>query len=237
MMRKILTCILCLTPMSTAFLFSPEAAFANPKNEILPMKVANLPGPALRERRVTGGKVMPSIEKVAGYSLADMAQALANFSTNSAITYINDPQYLPQTPFQILYLKNLNDTTNSFTVSRDTYLFVPIANINTVPPIIGNFPSDSNLAKAYVISQEQLGGKFEITVDGRTTSIRPSYIAGPVHSNLTGYQFIQVGVFLTPLSPGEHTITCRGFYDGKAVTALTGGVPYSYEFTYTVTVQ
>ncbi|HEY9834731.1 MAG TPA: hypothetical protein V6D26_29535 [Stenomitos sp.] len=224
--------------MTTAFVVSTEAAFANPSNEIIPTKLANLPGQGLQRKIASGGRVVPSPTTIAGYSLADMAQALANFSTNSAITNINDPSYLPQTPFQILYLKNPNtDTTNSFTVPRDTYLFVPIANINTVPPIIGNFPSDPNQAKAYVVSQEQLGGKFEITVDGRTTPIPYSYVAGPVYANQTGYYFIQVGVFLTPLSPGEHTITCRGIYDGKAVTALTGGVPYSYEFTYTVTVQ
>lgn len=236
MIRQILTCLLYLTPISTAFVVSPEAAFANPRDEILPTKLANLPGPALRERRVTGGKVMPSTAKIAGYSLVDMAQALAKFTTSG-----NNLTYLPKTPFQILYLKNLADTTNSFTVSPGTHLFVPIAAIDNSPPIIGNFPSDQNQAQNYVVSQEQLGARFEITVDGMTTSIRPSYIAGPVsvEGGLLngGSRFMQVGVFLTPLSPGEHTITCRAFYGGNAVTALTGGVPVSFEFTYQVTVQ
>lgn len=234
MIRQILSCLLCLTPMSTAFVVSPEAAFANPSNEIIPLKLAHLPGPPLRERKATGGQVMPSNANVAGYSLLKMAEELANFTTSR-----NNPDYFPTTPFpfQILYLKDLNDTTNSFTVSRDTYLFVPIAGIDNSPPIIGNFPSDSNHVTNYVVSQNQLGARFEITVDGKTTSIRPSYIAGPVYANLTGYQLIQVGVFLTPLSPGEHTITCRVFFGGQAVTALTGGVPVGYEFTYTVTVQ
>ena len=235
MMRKILKCLLCLTPISTAFIVSPEAAFANPKNEILPMKVANLPGPALRERRVTGGKVMPSTAKIAGYSLVDMAKELAYFTTSG-----NNLSYLPKTPFPLLYLKNLSDTTNSFTVSPGTHLFVPISSIDNSPPIIGNFPSDQNQAQNYVVSQEQLGARFEITVDGVTTSIRPSYVAGPVYTPGLlngGSYFMQVGVFLTPLSPGEHTITCRAFYGGNAVTALTGGVPVAFEFTYTVTVQ
>jgi hypothetical protein len=67
--------------------------FANPSNEIIPTKLANLPGPALCERRVTGGKVMPSTAKIAGYSLLDMAQALAYFTTtgvNPSVPLVND---------------------------------------------------------------------------------------------------------------------------------------------------
>jgi hypothetical protein len=44
--------------------------------------------------------------------------------------------------------------------------------------------------------------------------------------------FIQLGAFLTPLSPGTHTVTIQGIFDGDAL-----GFVFSFSATYTVIVE
>jgi hypothetical protein len=162
-----------------------------------------------------------------------MAKALAYFSSSD-----NNPDFLPKTPFQILYLKK--DQPNEFTVSPGTFFFVPFLFVSNAPPIVGNFPSDPKQGPNYIFSQEQFGAKFQIQVnDNLPISIPSSYVAGPVYTPGLlngGSQTIQIGVFLTPLSPGEHTITCRGTLSGKAFVDIATE-PVAFEFTYKVKVQ
>ena len=223
-----------LTP---PLVFSTEKALANPNSEVLPT-LASLQGTTLQNKAVShsSSHVMPSTAKIAGYSLTDMAQQLAYFSTSG-----NNPAYLPQTPFQILYIQNWSTYTGSFTVRPGTHLFMPLGSFDDSPPVIGTFPSDLGSAQKYVFYPDQVGAKYEVVVDGVTTSIGPSYVAGPVYTpgllDGGGSHFIQVGVFLTPLSPGNHTITGRLSYTGKAFQDTYGVPSYSAEFTYSVTVQ
>lgn len=237
MIRQILTCLLCLTPMSTAFIASTESAFANSSNEIIPTKLANLPMSIRSQSTLTGGKVMPSTAKVGGYSLTDMAKALAYFTSSG-----NNPAYLPKTPFPILYLKDPNDPTkpSEFTVSSKDHIFLPLLFVSNASPNIGAFPAPPNQGSNYIFSQEQFGAKFQIQVDNKLANdIGSSYVAGPVYTPGLlngGSQSIQVGVFLTPLSKGEHTITCRGTLSGKAFVDFAGE-PLAFEFTYKVKVQ
>src|SRR5262245_58123557 len=81
--------------------------------------------------------VLPPTANVMGYSLEDMASAVANFSIS-----VNDVTYYPTTPFQILYrLGNLQDPTgaNTFRVAPGTFLYVKFFFIDDSAPIIGNW--------------------------------------------------------------------------------------------------
>jgi hypothetical protein len=51
-----------------------------------------------------------------------------------------------------------------------------------------------------------------------------------------GHNFIQLGGFVTPLSPGKHTVTIIANFDGAVIVALFG-TGITLEATYTVTVE
>ena len=178
-----------------------------------------------------GGNVLPPSAKPSGYSLADMAEALAYFSTSG-----NDPQFYPDTPFQVLHISD----TNAFTVRPGTRFFVPVLYVDDSPPILGDFPADAEDAAAYVLGEDQLGAQFEIEVDGRVTPLGDEYVAGPVLTpglkDGGGSHFIQVGAFLTPLPKGTHTVTIRSRFDGDVILDLVGE-PLEFEDTYTVVVR
>src|SRR3954466_13436389 len=54
-----------------------------------------------------GAKVLPPDATPSGWSLDDMAEAVANFSISG-----NDTSFLPDTPFQILYNNHAGNTFN-----------------------------------------------------------------------------------------------------------------------------
>src|SRR4051794_21238131 len=62
-----------------------------------------------------GGNVMPPTAQPRGYSLTDMAAAVANFSISG-----NDVSFLPRTPFQIIY----NRPGRTFTIRAGTPLYL-----------------------------------------------------------------------------------------------------------------
>jgi hypothetical protein len=168
------------------------------------------------------GNVLPATAKPSGYSLEDMAEELAYFSTSG-----NDLSEYPDTPFQILYV-NRNTGTD----------IVPVAYIDDSPLILGNFPTSPSQTADYVFSPEQLGGHdFAIVVDGKATPLGPAYAAGPVFApgllDGGGSHFIQIGGFLTPLPKGTHTVTIQGTFDGAAL----GGSSFSFVTSYTVIVE
>jgi hypothetical protein len=179
-----------------------------------------------------GGNVMPPTAQPNGYSLDDMAAAMANFSTS-----FNDPAYYPKTPFQILYF---TPATHTFTVKPGTPLFLPILFVDDSDPILGDFPADAGGLEDYYFGEDQIGiDVAEIIVDGKVSDLGPAYAAGPIHTSGlldgTGTNYTQLGAFLTPLSKGTHTITYRFFADGDALIPF-GGV-FAFEDTYTVIVK
>jgi hypothetical protein len=179
-----------------------------------------------------GGHVLPPNLTPFGYTLEDMAEELAYFSTSG-----NNLAYFPDTPFQILF----NSATNTFTVKSGTLFFVPVFFIDDSPPIIGSFPENADSAEEYVFGAEEMGAyNVSITVEGRVTPIGPKYVAGPVFASGLldggGSHFIQVGAFLAPLSNGRHTVTIQAGFDGEALLDFTGSPLFS-KLTHTVIVQ
>jgi probable HAF family extracellular repeat protein len=196
-----------------------------------------------------GGQVLPATDSPDGYSLTDMARAIALFNTSG-----NNPAYYPNTPFQILYVDPATESftpsgggvvetgTNSFVVAPDTQFYVPLLSLDDSPPILGTFPTDPNATANYVFGHDQVGAtNLAITVDGQARSLGAAYAAGPVQTppllDGGGTHFIAVGAFLSPLSPGTHTVTISGLLDGLAFQQGTGLSFLQFQFTYTVTVM
>ena len=196
-----------------------------------------------------GGNVQPPKATPHGYSLTDMASAIALFSTSG-----HNSQYYPDTPFQLLFEDPTTvDVThvgggitvtasNSFTVPSGTPFYLQLVFLDDSPPVIGTFPADSSTAAAYAFDQAQVGlTGLEIIVDGKGTSINPAYTAGPVLTppllDGDGTHFISIGAFLTPLSVGTHTVRFKATFAGDEFVAATGLSFESADFTYKVTVQ
>ena len=179
-----------------------------------------------------GGQVLPPTASPLGWTLDDMAAAIANFSASG-----NDPAYYPDTPFQIIY----RHPGNSFTVKPGTFFYVKLFYIDDSPPIIGDWPADENAAANYVFGRTELGAHdLQIEVDGKVFSLDvPGYIGGPVltpESPSGSEHLIQTGAFVTPLSKGTHSVIIRGTLDGDAMIDILGQ-PWTVEIHYTVTVQ
>ena len=201
----------------------------------------------------SGGEVMPPGASPQGYSLADMARKLALFDTSN-----NASQTYPDTPFAILFQdaakESLTITTcpdtksgllllggNTFAVPTGKPFFVPLFSADDSAPVVGNFPAQEAGAIGYFFGASQLGARdFEIIVDGQITAVGPAYIAGPVQvaalGDGNGTHLIQLGLFLTPFSPGTHTITIRGQLAGAAILPAAGISCLQEDFTYVVKV-
>jgi len=182
---------------------------------------------------VNGGVVLPPTATPSGFSLDDMAAEMALFSTSG-----NDLLYYPDTPFQILY----TSATNTFTVPAGTTFFVPVFFVDDSPPVLGTFPDDADDIAAYVFGADQLGGyDMQIVVDGTATTLGPAYLGSATVDGAGlldggGHNFIQLGGFVTPLSPGEHTVKIIANFDGAVIVALFG-TGITLEATYTVIVE
>jgi hypothetical protein len=195
-----------------------------------------------------GGNVLPPGAMPLGYTLADMAEAVALFTTNG-----NDPDFYPDTPFQVLFAdpstfafnvvgdELLETGSNTITVMAGTYFYMPMFNIDDSPPILGTSPTSARDAVGYVFDPEQLGLEdAEVVVDGQATSIGPAWLAGPVRTaplgDGGGTHIITLGVFLAPLSVGTHTVSLSGHYAGDLIEPVFGLPVFGGEFTYTVNV-
>ena len=177
------------------------------------------------------GDVLPPTATPLGWSLDEMASAVANFSISG-----NDPAYYPDTPFQIIY----RHPGNAFTVKSGTYFYVNVVFFDDSPPIIGDWPADKSGAADYVFGRDQLGGHdLAIEVDGKVTSLdEPGYIAladTPTSPDGSAH-ILKIAAFLTPLSKGTHAVTIRGVFDGDAILEAFGG-PFVGRITYSVTVE
>ena len=195
-----------------------------------------------------GGVVLPAAATPHGFSLTDMTAATALFNTS-----INNLSLYPQTPFQILYVDPTTEAfnlvngglvvtgTNQFTVAAGTPFYVPVAFVDDSPPVLGTFPTDPSMVANYVFAQDQVGLKnAQIIVDGRVTPIGSAYAAGPVQTppllDGGGSHIITVGAFLTPLSPGTHTVAISGEFSGVLFQQATGLNFEQFAITYNVTV-
>jgi hypothetical protein len=190
-----------------------------------------------------GGNVLPSTAKPRGYSLSDMAKATAFFNTGPRTL-----ETYPQTPFQILYVPD-NATSNTFTVSPGTMLYVPILYQDDTKPVVGTFPKNLNDRQAilnYFYSQDQIGLIYtKIVVDGTVNSLGSDYVVGVGPVKLAddggfgpGTQYIVSAAFLTPLNKGTHTVQILAYADGMALLPFfpPDGV-FSFSATFTVIVH
>jgi hypothetical protein len=179
-----------------------------------------------------GGAVLPASSTPSDYTLDDMAAKMALFSTSG-----NDLHYYPNIPFQILY----TSATNTYTVPAGTRFFVPVFFVDDSPPVLGNFPDGADDIADYVFGADQLGGyDMQIVVDGTATTLGAAYlgsayVGGTGLLDGDGHNFIQLGGFLDPLSPGEHTVKIIANFDGAAIVAAFG-TGITLEATYTVIV-
>jgi hypothetical protein len=125
-------------------------------------------------------------------------------------------------------------------VHPGTVFYVPIQEVDDSPPVLGTFPTSASTAASYWFDSSQLGGSFFIMVDGHTTSLGDSYSVGPITTpplqDGGGTHIITIGVFLTPLSPGSHSVSIKARVDGALIPA-TGFNFIEGDFTYTVKVD
>lgn len=168
---------------------------------------------------------MPSSAKPKGYSLTEAAQATAVFNTGP---HDGAP---PKLPFYTL--------TNDATVSPGTSLYVPIYYADDSGVVVPPFPEDITDEEA---DADYLDGlvfdafgveAFIIVVDGNVTVLDDSYIHGTATDPLQdgppdGTNYIVAATFLTPLTPGKHTIGISGVIVGQPVVFVSNSVTVSH---------
>jgi len=177
------------------------------------------------------GHVLQPSAQPHGYSLNDMAAAVADFSISG-----NDLDFYPDTPFTILYHR----PGDAFTVQPGSYLYVKFFFIDDSPPVVGSFPDDQAAVSDYVFGRDQLGGHdLRLEVDGQTTSLDAAGYAGLAATPTSpdgSDNIVQIGAFISPLDKGTHTISISGVFDGSAIIDAFGG-PFAGHITYSVTVK
>jgi len=187
--------------------------------------------------------VLPPDERPHGFSLVDMATAVAPFVMSG-----NDPELYPETPFQILYASDVDlemvgggvlaSGRQQFTVPGGTEFFVPLFSLDEVPPAPAGFPLTSSEAVPYFFDPAQAGARdFEVVVDGTSTPIGPEYLVGPIPvTGRGGINTLILGAFIGPLSPGTHAIVIRGGLFGQGHADTVGIAFIQEEFNYVVEV-
>jgi hypothetical protein len=207
------------------------------------------------QKSQAGGDVVPPNVTPYGYSLDEMASLLAQFSVSGNTIAV------PATPFQILYTNpkktvtktilkcpsppggsgNLTLGINSFKVKPGTPFFVPVQGFDDSPPFVVNFPTYKSQVPDYIFGPNGYGGRdFRIIVDGDKTSLGPAFLGGPVTTaplpDGGGTHYIQLGVFLTPMSLGIHTVTIQGEVASPNFLAAFGIGCAAEDITYIVAV-
>jgi hypothetical protein len=176
-----------------------------------------------------GGNVLPSSAKPKGYSLSQIAAATAvyNSGTTSGNPATPPP---PDVPFEILA-----PPASDFTVSSGTMIYLPIFfwdDSGGAPP---GFPTDitDQAADAAFLNSQALDlygiTAFIVQVDGETTVLDDSYIVGVTTPPLLdgtppGTHYIISAAFLTPLTPGVHTVALGGIVGGEPVAFISYNV-------------
>ena len=182
-----------------------------------------------------GGNVLSAKAEPRGYTLSDLAKATAAFNT-MAVRPSSLPDIVDGTPFQGLFLTDANPT-NTFNVSEDTILYVPVFFNDDSAPIIGHFPNVNNqkALEKYTYSSKELGVEYaNITIDGKTTSLDDNYLVGvkfnqPLPDGANQYMIFSA--FVSPLKKGNHTVEISGLVDGAAITPWCTAINAIYGFT------
>jgi hypothetical protein len=162
-------------------------------------------GPAL----AGGGNVLPPTANAKGFSLSDIAVSTAFYNVE---VFMGDSPAPPDVPFQVL----VGDTT----VKPGTMLYLPIFFADDSPPAPGfGMPTDADYLA--ILSGVEA---FIVEVDGKTTILDDDYVTGVTTEALPdggGTQYISSACFLTPLTPGEHTVSFGGIIDGEPVVFVS----------------
>lgn len=178
-----------------------------------------------------------------GYSLSDVAAAVASFNLNG-----NDPKFLPDVPFPILHMEDVNiemvgagilgTGDRSLTVAAGTVCFVPMWITDDRPPVVAGFPSAASSAGVWFFDPATCGGRdFEIEVDGKSTPIGEEYVTGPARmSGDERHHAITLAAFLRPMTPGTHVVIVRGGCFGPGMAEAHRVAFVQGELTYRVTV-
>lgn len=174
------------------------------------------------DRRDGDGRVLPASAKPKGYSLSDIAAATAAYN-------IDQSTPPPNVPFKIL----VGDTT----VKPDTMFYLPIffADDSTNPPAAPGFPTNISNRDAdadYLYSQAGVDA-FIVQVDDKLTILDDDYVRGVKVALLPdgATHYIVSAAFLTPLTPGKHTVGIGGVIDGGSDDDDEPVVFVSYDVT------
>jgi len=172
-----------------------------------------------------GGRVLPPDATPKGYSLRDMAAETAAYNEDQSEPY-------PDVPFEVLV-----GSIGEYTVRPGTALYVPIFYSDNAPPPPTDAPFPRNIrdqdADADYLDSvaADLYGvtAFFVQVDDETTVLCDDHVVGVRTEELPdgADRYIVSAAFLTPLSPGEHSVGIGGVIDGEPVVFVS----------YTVTVE
>jgi hypothetical protein len=166
-----------------------------------------------------GGNVLPASATPKGYSLLDIAAATAVYNTGGETP--------PDVPFQIL-VPDISD----YTVSPGTMLYLPIFSADDSGGAPDGFPKDitDQDADADFLNNlvfDDFGVEaFIVQVDGQTTILDDDYVSGTPTAPLSdgtpaGTNYIVSAAFLTPLTPGNHTVGIGGIIGGQPVVFVS----------------
>jgi len=173
--------------------------------------------------------ILPADASPEGYSLMRIAKDTAVYNTGQMTSNPETPPP-PDVPFHILVA--------DATVRRGTLFYLPVFVADDSGGTPPGFPvdiQDQHADAAYLNSV--LLSSYDVTdlivqVDGRTTILHNEYIVGVKTAPLLdgtpgGTHYIVSAAFLSPLSPGEHTV---------AIGGIIGGMPVAF-LSYNVTVR
>jgi hypothetical protein len=167
----------------------------------------------------TSGQVLPANAIVNGYSLTDAAEVHSPWliEANFSVT----PPPLPATPFEQLVF-----TTDSYTVTDTTYLYLPFFFPNDIPaPFPDPFPTSLDEAQFRIFDPSQEGFSIKAVINGHSTVVGPEYLVGPINFTVdddgdgiaSAYKGYQHATFLSPLSPGTYTVSYEVFQAGNSI--------------------
>ena len=168
-----------------------------------------------------GGNVLPPSATPKGYSLPEIAVATAVYNTANFVG-LNLPP--PNVPFEVLFA----DTT----VKPGTMLYLPIFFSDDSDTVAPGFPADIADQQAdadFLLSLVAPVSAFIVQVDGQTTILDDDYISGVTTAPLpdgppAGTHYIVSAAFLTPLTPGKHTVGIGGLIGGEPVVFISYNV-------------
>ena len=120
-----------------------------------------------------------------------------------------------------------------------TTLYVPIFHLDDSGEDAGKLPADvtdQQAAADYLMDFVKDAfdvDAFIIVVDGKVTVLDDSNIHGLNTAPLldgppAGTKYIVAGAFLTPLTPGTHTVSIGGIIDGEPVEFVTNTVTVTH---------